>query len=198
MAGTTREKLIKGLKDPKAAWSVVRGRVRGLLFTLWCRLFRPRITIGRNLFLDGKLIIRGPGRVVLGDNVMVSMRVTPFTYDRDAVIEIGSKTFLNGTRFGCKQRVSIGARCILAECRIGDYDFHSVDPEHRNDAAYIKCKPVVIEDNVWIATDCTVLKGVTIGKDSTIMAMSLVRSDVPASCVAGGNPAVVVKELVPR
>ena len=195
MPGTTHEKLIRGLKNPLGAWQAVRGRMRGQCFTLWCRVFRPRITIGRNLILDGKLIVRGPGRVILGNDVIVSMRVTPFTHDADAVIDIGDKVFLNGTRFGCRQRVSIGSRCILAECRITDYDFHSVDPEHRNDPAYIKYKPVTIEENVWVGTDCSILKGVTIGQNSTIAAMSLVRSDVPPNSVAGGNPAVVIKQL---
>src|SRR5665213_107009 len=195
MTGTTREKLFRGLKNPLDAWQSIRARTRGRCFTLWCRLFRPRITIGRNLILDGKLIVRGPGRVMLGNDVVVSMRVTPFTYDADATIEIGDRVFLNGTRLGCKQRLSIGNRCILAECRISDYDFHSVDPEHRNDPAYIKHRPVTIEENVWIGTDCSIQKGVTVGRNSTIAAMSLVRSDVPSYSVAGGNPAVVLKQL---
>lgn len=195
MAATTSEKLLRALKNPLSAWQAVRARARGRCFTLWCRLFRPRITIGRNLILDGKLVVRGPGRVTLGDDVIVSMRVTPFTYDADATIEIGDRVFLNGTRFGCKQRISIGRRCILAECRVSDYDFHSVDPEHRNDPAYIKFRPVTIEENVWIGTDCSILKGVTIGRNSTIAAMSLVRNDIPWYSVAGGNPAVVLKQL---
>ncbi|MDP8989829.1 MAG: acyltransferase [Acidobacteriota bacterium] len=125
----------------------------------------------------------------------VSMRVTPFTYDAGAAIEIGDKVFLNGTRLGCRQKISIGNRCILAECRISDYDFHSVDPEHRNDPAYIKYRPVTIEENVWIGTDCSIQKGVMIGRNSTIAAMSLVRTNVPPNSIVGGNPAVVLKTI---
>ncbi len=195
MPGITREKLVRGLRNPLAAWQAVRARARGRCFTLWCRLFRPRITIGRNLILDGHLIVRGPGRVTLGNDVTVSMRVTPFTYDAGAAIEIGDKVFLNGTRLGCRQKISIGNRCILAECRISDYDFHSVDPEHRNDPAYIKYRPVTIEENVWIGTDCSIQKGVMIGRNSTIAAMSLVRTNVPPNSIVGGNPAVVLKTI---
>lgn len=173
----------------------MRGRLRGCLFTWWCRAFRPRVRIGRQLFLEGRLEIRGPGTVIIGDRVNVGMTVTPYTYSRDAVIQIGDGVFLNGTRFGCKERVEIGARSILAECRVSDYDFHSVDPEHRNDPGYIKCRPVTIGENVWITTDCTIQKGVTIGRDSTIAPMSLVRTSIPERCIAGGNPAVVLKML---
>jgi len=192
---TLGNKLARGLRNPLAAWGAVRGRIRGHIFKLWCGLFRRRITIGRNLFLDGKLKIRGPGRVILGDNVMISMLVTPYTYDPEAVIEIGDKVFLNGTRFGCKKRIFVGSHSILAECRISDYDFHSVDPDHRNDAAYVKSGPITIEENVWIAVDCCIQKNVRIGRNSTVGALSLVRTDIPENSIAAGNPAVVLKRL---
>src|SRR5690349_14956150 len=121
-------KVRRGLRNPSAAWYALRIRLRGTLFKLWCRMFRPRITIGRNLILGGKLKIRGPGRVIIGDNVTIGMVVTPYTYSPEAEIRIGDEVFLNGTRFGCKDRIEIGSRCILAECRILDYDFHSTDP----------------------------------------------------------------------
>jgi acetyltransferase-like isoleucine patch superfamily enzyme len=132
---------------------------------------------------------------VIGDNVVVGMVVTPYTYSADAVITIGDGTFLNGTRFGCKQRIDVGPRCILAECRIMDYDFHSTDPRHRNDPEHIKGRPVTIGENVWITVQCVVQKGVTIGSDSTITANSVVRADIPANVIAGGNPAQVWKIL---
>lgn len=195
MANSAYEKIRRGLKNPADAWQAVRGRLRGALFTFWCRLFRPRVQIGRNLVLSGKLKIRGPGRVIIGDDVHIGMLVTPYTYAPDAVIRIGDEAFLNGTRFGCRKRITIGARCILAECRILDYDFHSVDPRHRNDPEYIKGSPVTIGENVWITVQCIVQKGVTIGRNCTITPNSVVRSDIPAETIAGGNPAVVWKEL---
>lgn len=188
-------KVRRGLGNPGAAWSAVRIRLRGMLFKLWCRLFRPRVSIGRNLILGGKLKIRGPGRVIIGDNVTIGMVVTPYTYSTEAEIRIGDDVFLNGTRFGCKHRIEIGSRSILAECRILDYDFHSTDPEHRNDPEYIKSSPIAIGENVWITLQCIVQKGVTIGRDSTITPNSVVRSDIPAATIAGGNPAVVLRTL---
>jgi maltose O-acetyltransferase len=134
---------------------------------------------------------------MIGDNVNVGMTVTTFTYSREAVIQIGDRVFLNGTRVGCRQRVEIGGRSILADCSISDYDFHSVDPEHRNDPGFIKCRPVTIGENVWVTQDCTIQKGVTIGRDSTIAARSVVRTSIPERCIAGGNPAAVLKIIPP-
>ncbi len=121
------------------------------------------------------------------------MTVTPYTYAPDALIEIGDDVFLNGPRFGCKQHIQIGARSIVAECRISDYDHHSANPDHRDDPAYIKSAPIIIGENVWIAASAYIQKGVTIGANSTIAAMALVRGNIPAGAIAGGNPATIWK-----
>ena len=188
---------MRALRHPSQAWWAIRIRVRGRLFAVWCRLFRPRVSVGRNFKLDGKLKIRGAGRVKIGDNVLVSMLVTPYTYSPDALIEIGNDVFLNGSRFGCKYRISIGSRSILADCRISDYDHHSTDPHHRDDPAYIKGAPITIGENVWIAGAAYIQKGVTIGDNSTVAAMALVRNDIPSGSIAGGNPATIWKRLDP-
>ncbi len=51
-----------------------------------------------------------------------------------------------------------------------------------------------IEDNVWIGANSVVTAGVNIGKHSVIGAGSVVTKDVPAYCVAAGNPARVIKK----
>ena len=60
--------------------------------------------------------------------------------------------------------------------RVFDSDQHDFDAEHPEVAA-----PVAIGDYVWIASDVTVLRGVTIGEHSVIGARSLVTRDVPAA-----------------
>ncbi len=55
--------------------------------------------------------------------------------------------------------------------------------------------PVVIEDDVYIGANCTILRGVTIGANSLVGASCLVRSDVPARCVFGGVPGRVIGAL---
>ena len=55
--------------------------------------------------------------------------------------------------------------------------------------------PVEIEENVWIASKATILKGVTIGKYSVIAASAVVTKDVPAYEVWGGVPAKFIKQI---
>ncbi|MDO8610502.1 MAG: DapH/DapD/GlmU-related protein [bacterium] len=52
-----------------------------------------------------------------------------------------------------------------------------------------------IGKNVWITTRCTILPGVTIGDNSIIAAGSVVTKDIPPNCLAGGNPAKIIKKL---
>lgn len=55
------------------------------------------------------------------------------------------------------------------------------------------CKPIKIEDQVWIAADAFIGPGVMIGKGAVIGARSAVFKDVEAMTVVGGNPAKFIK-----
>ena len=65
-----------------------------------------------------------------------------------------------------------------------DSDFHDLDvntPE--------RSTPVTIGERVWIASDVTVLQGVTIGDDVVVGARSVVTRDLPSRVLALGTPA---------
>ena len=62
----------------------------------------------------------------------------------------------------------------------------------------VVAKPVFIGKNVWITSRCVILPGVTIGDNSVISAGSVVVNDIPPNCIAGGNPARVIKYLSPN
>ena len=52
--------------------------------------------------------------------------------------------------------------------------------------------PIIIEDRAWVATNCTIMPGVTIHEGGVVAAGSVVVKDVPAWTVVGGNPARVI------
>lgn len=54
-------------------------------------------------------------------------------------------------------------------------------------------KPVVIEDDVWIGANVTILMGVNIGSGAIVGAGSVVTRSVPPNAIVVGNPAVIKK-----
>lgn len=53
---------------------------------------------------------------------------------------------------------------------------------------------VVIEDDVWVGGNATILGGVTVGTGSVIAASAVVTKDVPPYSIVGGNPARVIRD----
>jgi acetyltransferase-like isoleucine patch superfamily enzyme len=56
-------------------------------------------------------------------------------------------------------------------------------------------RPVRIGAGSWLGHGTVVLPGATIGRRVVIGANSVVRGEIPSSCVAAGNPARVVRQL---
>ena len=52
---------------------------------------------------------------------------------------------------------------------------------------------VIIEDDVWIGANVTILKGVTIGRGSVVAAGAVVTKTFPPYSIIGGVPAKIIK-----
>jgi putative colanic acid biosynthesis acetyltransferase WcaF len=55
-------------------------------------------------------------------------------------------------------------------------------------------KPIVIEDQVWVAADAFIGPGVIIGQGAVVGARSAVFKNVEVWTVVGGNPAKFIKK----
>jgi len=174
----------------------------GKLNVLWYRmkysLLGRRIVWGKNVRINGKFIVVGKGKLVIGDDVRINGKghpVTPFTHSSSAEIVIGNRSFLNGTRFGCVKKIEVGADSILADARIMDTDFHPIDPARRLAREGGNVGEVIIGDNVWIGAGSFVLCNTVIGAGSTVGAGSVVKGIYEGSVLLSGNPAKVTREL---
>lgn len=115
---------------------------------------------------------------------------------RDAVIEIGANTRINGSCIHAYKKIRIGKNCLIAaNCQIFDGNGHDLSfPDVENRIKTVgDAREITIEDNVWIGANCMILPGVTIGYGSVIAAGSVVHKDIPPMCLAGGNPVVIIK-----
>lgn len=54
-------------------------------------------------------------------------------------------------------------------------------------------KTVIIEDDVWIGANVTILNGIKISKGAIIGAGSVVTRNIPEYAIVGGNPAKILK-----
>lgn len=88
------------------------------------------------------------------------------------------------------QDVLIGPNCSLYTA------IHPREPGPRR-AKWESAAPITLEDNVWLGGSVVVCPGVTIGENSIIGAGAVVTRDIPANCIAVGNPARVIKDLDP-
>jgi len=146
-------------------------------------------------------VVRGPGRVLIGDNVNAWAHQEPtrlITTHREAVIRIGSGVRLNGPTIIAGRSIEIGDRCILGSAVVFDTDFHSLRRDRAtNPDAPVRSAPIYIAENVWLGGQSAVLPGVRVGRDSVTAFRAVVSRDVPEGVVVAGNPARIVRELDP-
>ena len=197
-----RVALEKAVRHPLLALRVSRSLLHGSCYRWWYKLRGRRVVIGRRFRVSGRLIIRGPGTVIFGDDCIVrsSWRtpVTPFTHAPDAEIRIGNGVMMWATRLGCQKRIEIGDGADLADTRIMDTNFHSIeigDEPRRNTSGV--AKRVVIGPRAWLGAGSMVLKGVKVGENAIVGAGAVVMRNVPPNSVVMGNPARVVWRLRP-
>lgn len=115
----------------------------------------------------------------------------------NASFEINEGSFINNNFVIIVDNTSIkiGQRCLIGpNFFVTDSDFHGLEIENRTNGCY-ECKPVAIEDDVFIGEGVRVLKGVTIGAGSVVASGSLVVKDVEPDTLVAGVPARAVRKL---
>jgi len=95
----------------------------------------------------------------------------------------------SGNSITIGQDVRIGPYSIL---RAANHNFQSLDKP-----IYLQgyqSGDIVVEDDVWIGANVSVLNNVRIGRSSIVGAGSVVTSDIPAYSIAAGVPARVIRQ----
>lgn len=145
----------------------------------------------RAIFIGASPIIVNRGRFVAGSHFRVRGAQTRALIETapDGIIQIGDEVFINqGSCIFSALRVQIGNRVDIGDdVRIYDTAFHPVRPGEPT-----KVAEIVIEDDVWLASGCAILAGVTVGRGSVVSAGAIVTRSVPAGSVVAGVPAKVV------
>jgi acetyltransferase-like isoleucine patch superfamily enzyme len=133
-------------------------------------------------------------------NPLIAQRAVLSTRTAHAQIRIGRDCGFSGAVLVANDRIEIGDRVLLgANVFVLDNDFHPLDPERRREnPADADSRPIAIENDVFVGMNSVVLKGVRIGQGSVVGANSVVSRDVAPNTLVAGNPAQVIRPVVPE
>jgi acetyltransferase-like isoleucine patch superfamily enzyme len=153
-------------------------------FPFVLRFRRSRIEIGNNCDFNS-----AKNSLLIG----LLRPCTFVTLTENSEIILGNNVGISGGIIIAASKIEIGNNVMIgANCTILDTDFHHSDLQKRITDNSFPTRPVVIKDNIFIGANCIILKGVTIGQNSTIGAGSIVINDIPDNSIATGNPCKVV------
>jgi maltose O-acetyltransferase len=111
-------------------------------------------------------------------------------------LNIGPGTFIgHGVIFGLDEEIVIGSNVCVGPYSVLYTATHRISVGPCRMDPNVSPKRIVVEDGSWIAMNCLVLPGVTVGARSVVSAGSVVTKNLPPNSLAEGNPAAVRKEL---
>lgn len=193
----------------------------GLAFRkiFWPRLFA---SCGKGVFFGENIVLRHPNRTHLGDNVVISdgCILDARNPELSEVISIGDDVILsNNVMISCKggkvtigSNTGLGAQVVIQSvfdspveigedvfigpmCYLtggGNYNTERTDiPIWRQGLK--KMGTTILENDIWLGANVTVLGDVTIGTGSIVAAGAVVSKSVPPRSVCRGVPAKVFK-----
>ena len=71
--------------------------------------------------------------------------------------------------------------------------YRTITNEDKLNSGKVFDKDVVVDEDVWIGCNVTLLSGAYLGRSAVIAAGAVVNSDIPPYCIAGGVPAKPIK-----
>jgi len=174
--------------------------------------------MGKNVIL-GKIVVRHPSKIELGNNVVIDDYSTLDANGKNNKgihlednVMIGRNTFIHGQGYfemGFNSKVNMN--CIIQaeklvkigrNVSIGAFSYLIGQGKYNYDRFDIPLLAqkgrskdgIVIEDDVIIGTGVKILEGVKIGTGSIIGANAVVTKDIPPYSIAAGIPATVIKK----
>lgn len=171
--------------------------------------YRPRLWV--RMFLNPFKHIKGKGSIIRRRTKMDLFPYKNFELGAYSVIEdfttinngvgdvlIGSRSFI-GVGNVIIGPVEIACHVMTAQNVVISGMNHSYEDIHTPPTMQkVSTSRIVISENVWIGANSVITAGVSIGKHSIIGAGSVVTKDIPAYCVAAGNPAKIIKRYNPE
>ena len=123
----------------------------------------------------------GKGKLFLKNSVFTRKNVS-FRVD-SGELSIGTSFFNQGCCITAMKRISIGSGCLFGPNVVivdHDHDYHYTDNQRGN---HWLMDDVVIEDNVWVGSNVTILRGSYIESGAVIGAGAVIKGHVAKNTV---------------
>lgn len=179
--------------------------------TLWfkARLFLVRAHVGKGIRTSGKVNLwKHPKSVLsIGNRLRVNSGFLPnpvggeaptsIYVGKNSKLSIGNDVGISSSTIVCLCDIKIGDRVLIGGgCTIVDSDFHAISPSERIRQPDSRVnRPVVIEEDVFVGSNATILKGVSIGRGAVVGAGAVVSKDIPEMEIWAGNPCRKIGEV---
>jgi acetyltransferase-like isoleucine patch superfamily enzyme len=156
----------------------------------YCRI-APDVRMGQNVSIHAFVNLYGCS---IGDNSRVGAFVE---IQRNAIIgrnvKVSSHTFIcEGVTI--EDDVFVGHNVSFINDKYPRATTENGTPQTEADWSVIK---TVVKRGASVGTSSTILCGITIGENAVIGAGSVVTHDVPANAIVAGNPARMMRKVVP-
>lgn len=149
-------------------------------YEVLCEMFG---SIGTNVSVGYSFICDYGCNIHVGDNVSINMNCT--------FVDCNKITIGNNVLIASNVQIYTAAHPIELDERLTP----GWSPDSDEYFCRTFAKPVTIEDGCWIGGGVIIVPGVTIGRGTVIGAGSVVTKNIPANCLAVGNPCRVIREL---
>lgn len=178
--------------------TLLRAKLRKIqmMYRIWF-LRRCGAKIGKMCKID-RIRCNWPNRIIIGNDCEIQNDVlfrVQHPFSEDNYIKIGSGVFLgNDCEFNSASNIIIGDNCLIASRNVFVDGGHETNPAKLIKDQGMIIDRIVVGSDVWIGTNCKILKGVTIGDCSIVGAGSVVNKSIPPYEIWAGAPAKFIKK----
>lgn len=134
---------------------------------------------GKNVVLQTPLIVVNPQNIYLGDNVNI--------FGFSELIVSANGKFVMKKNSGAAQGLTVVTGNHTYKPTVGVWHKEVII-----DSSTDRETEVIVEEDVWLAANVTLLPGIIVGRGSIVGAGSVCRHSVPPYAIVIGNPAKVI------
>ena len=146
----------------------------------------------------GKITCSWFSKIILGDETEILDTVIfwfrePFNLNQ--YIQIGNRVYIGrNCEFNCNAKIIIDDDVLIGSNTIFVDANHEYKKGLTINSQSVSSADISVGKDVWIGSNCTIMKGVSIGNGSIIAAGAVVNKSIPENEIWGGVPAKKLKD----